>query len=96
MEHGVSQRGHGQLLHNLRFWRHKSCTAYADRGKFGLSPAFGYGGIQGFSGNQPLNKPTIDQFAIEIDDFSHVLQTDGSSKVSGEEGLRDLVVIEAI
>ncbi|MDG2383315.1 MAG: Gfo/Idh/MocA family oxidoreductase [Pirellulaceae bacterium] len=71
-------------------------TAYADRGKFGLSPAFGYGGIRGFSGNQPLNKPTVDQFAVEIDDFSHVIQTDGSSKVSGEEGLRDLVVIEAI
>ncbi len=71
-------------------------TAFADRGKFGLTPAFGYGGIKAFSGDAPIEKPEIDQFAAEIDDFSQVILNDRQSKVSGEEGLRDLLVMEAI
>jgi predicted dehydrogenase len=71
-------------------------TAYADHGKFGLGPAFGYGGIQGFAGDSPIERPSIDQFAKEIDDFSSVIRSGGKSKVSGEEGLRDMLVMEAI
>jgi predicted dehydrogenase len=73
-----------------------SAVAYAEKGKFGIDPAFGYGGIRAFAGNRPIQKPEIDQFAKEIDDFSNVIQTDAKSRVSGEEGLRDLLVMEAI
>ena len=71
-------------------------TAYAERGKFGLSPAFSYGGIKAFAGDRPIELPNVDQFALEMDDFSKVIKTDGKSKVSGEEGLRDMLVMEAI
>lgn len=71
-------------------------TAYADKGKFGLNPAFGYGGIKAFAGDRQIDKPNVDQFALEIDDFSRIIQTDGVSKVSGVEGLRDMLVVEAI
>lgn len=73
-----------------------SFTAYGDKGKFGMSPAFGYGGNKGFAGSEPIEKPQIDQFAAEMDDFSNVIKKDGTSIVSGEEGLRDLQVTEAI
>lgn len=71
-------------------------TAYAEKGRFGLSPAYSYGGIDGFAGEQPIEHPQIDQFAREIDAFSKVIKEDGTSKVSGKEGLRDMLVMEAI
>jgi predicted dehydrogenase len=38
----------------------------------------------------------IDQFAAEMDAFAQCVLDDRSSKVPGEEGLRDLLAIEAI
>ena len=38
----------------------------------------------------------IDQFAAEMDDFAQCIINDRESRVSGEEGLRDLIAIEAI
>lgn len=73
-----------------------SFTAYGDKGKFGMSPAYGYGGNTGFAGDEKIDRPQIDQFAAEMDDFSQVIKQDGTSIVSGEEGLRDLLVTEAI
>ncbi len=71
-------------------------TAYAENGQFGLDPAFSYGGIEAFAGDNPIDQPSIDQFAKEMDDFSQVVRHNGTSKVAGEEGLRDMLVMEAI
>lgn len=71
-------------------------TAYAEKGKFGLAPAFGYGGVQAFAGDRTIEEPNVDQFALEMDDFSMVIKSDGVSKVSGKEGLLDMLVMEAI
>ena len=73
-----------------------SFTAYADKGKFGMNPAYGYGGNKGFVRNKPLEKPQIDQFAAQMDSFSQIIERDEQSIVSGEEGLRDMLVLEAI
>lgn len=73
-----------------------SFTAFADKGKFGMSPAFGYGGNKAFAGDKSLDKPQIDQFAAEMDDFAQVVKKDAQSIVSGEEGLRDMLVVDAI
>jgi predicted dehydrogenase len=70
--------------------------AYADRGWFGLEPAYNYGGLRGATSRGPMEIDNIDQFAAEIDDFARCIIEDRVSKVSGEEGLRDLRVIEAI
>ena len=70
--------------------------AGAEKGWFELSPAYSYGGIKGRSSAGPLEFPQIDQFAAEIDDFALCARSNRKSKVSGEEGLRDLRVIEAI
>jgi predicted dehydrogenase len=63
---------------------------------FELSPAFSYRGIKGSTNEGELTLPEINQQAQQMDDFSKCI-TDGSeSNASGEEGLKDLKVIEAI
>lgn len=72
-------------------------TAYADKGWFGLDPAYSYSGIKGRRGdNQEISFDPIDHFAAEMDDFSDCILNNRPSRVSGEEGLRDLKVVEAI
>jgi predicted dehydrogenase len=70
--------------------------ALAERGWFGLEPAYDYGGIRGESSRGPIAFESIDQFAAEIDDFAQCILEDRESKVAGSEGLKDLRVIEAI
>jgi predicted dehydrogenase len=70
--------------------------AFAERGWFGLEPAYDYAGLRGATSRGPMNIDAIDQFAAEIDDFAQCILEDRESKVAGSEGLRDLRVIEAI
>jgi len=72
-------------------------TAYADNGWFGLDPAYSYSGIKGQrSDREPLNFEQVDHFAAEMDDFAQCIIDYRPSRVSGEEGLRDLRVLSAI
>lgn len=72
-------------------------TAYADRGWFGLDPAYSYRGLQGRrSDNQPLRFDPTDQFAAEMDDFALCVLNNQPTKVPGEEGLSDLKLLAAI
>jgi predicted dehydrogenase len=68
----------------------------ADRGWFGMDPAYSYTGLAGATSRGPLAFPAIDQFAAEIDDFALGILEGRESIVPGEEGLRDLLAIEAI
>lgn len=72
-------------------------NAYGDKGWFGLNPGYSYNGITGTtSRGESIALPEIDQFAAEMDDFALCVQNNRPSRASGEEGLRDLRVIEAI
>ena len=70
--------------------------AYCGGGQFSLDPAYSYNGIKGTSSAGPIEKPEIDQFAAELDAFAKVVAAGEPNRVPGEEGLRDLLVIEAI
>ena len=70
--------------------------AFAERGWFGMDPAYGYGGLRAATSRGEFAFEEIDQFAAEIDDFARCILDDRESKVSGREGLHDLRVIEAI
>jgi predicted dehydrogenase len=71
--------------------------AIAEHGSFGLDPAFNYGGLRGMrSDGKPLEFPPTDQFALEMDDFAQCILEGKPSKVSGEEGLRDVRIMMAI
>ena len=70
---------------------------HAEEGWFGLEPAFAYSGLKGKRmDGKPLRFDHVNHFATEMDDFARCILEDRDSKVSGEEGMRDLVVIEAI
>ncbi len=69
----------------------------AERGSFGLDPAYGYHGLRGTrSDGQIIKMPDIDQFAAEMDDFAQCILANRPIRVPGEEGLRDLKIITAI
>jgi len=71
--------------------------AIAERGWFGLDPAFNYDGIRGTrSDGKPIVMPSTDQFAVEMDDFARCILEKRATKVPGEEGLRDLRILMAI
>jgi predicted dehydrogenase len=74
-----------------------SFTVTAEKGSFGLDPAYNYNSSRGTrSDGQPINLPSINQFAAEMDDFAQCIMNNKPSKVSGEEGLRDVKIMMAI
>ena len=70
--------------------------ALAESGWFGLEPAYGYSGIRGETSKGKIDFDQVDQFAAEMDAFSRHLLFDEPNKVPGQEGLRDLLAVEAI
>jgi predicted dehydrogenase len=72
-------------------------NAFAERGSFGLEPAYTYHGLHGKrSDGQEIKLTDIDQFAAEMDDFAQCILNNQISRVSGEEGLRDIRIMMAI
>jgi len=72
-------------------------TAYAERGSFGLTPAFDYYGIKGWrSDGKPLDAPQVDQFATEMDNFAECIINNRPTSVAGEMGLRDVRTMMAL
>ncbi len=68
----------------------------AERGKFGLGPAYGYSGIAGYNASGPMDHPQINQQAGQMDDFVSCIMTGKKTRVPGEEGWKDMKVIDAI
>lgn len=63
---------------------------------FNLFPAFFYRGIKGSTNNGILKFQEINQQAVQMDTFSNCILNNSKSDASGEDGLKDLKVIEAI
>ena len=70
--------------------------ATAERGWFALRPFSSYSGIQGASSNGPLDAPPVNQQARQLDEQALSIIENTPMRVPGEEGLRDLRVVEAI
>jgi len=73
-----------------------SLNVEAQKGKFELSPAYGYGGIAGKNAEGIMNIPNINQQAAQMDDFARCVFEKKATRVPGEEGLKDMKVIDAI
>lgn len=61
-----------------------------------LDPSYHYDGQAGRTSEGPMDFPQVTQQALQMDDFADCVLNDRESRVSGEEGLRDMRVIEAI
>jgi predicted dehydrogenase len=68
----------------------------AEKGSFQLEPAYGYGGIDGLINGTPMTFPQIVQQAAQMDDFATCVTRNVRSRVPGEEGLKDMRVVDAI
>jgi len=73
-----------------------SLRADTDDGWFELSPAYEYSGLKGRTSTGVLRFPEVNQQALQMDDFAICVKTNKHSKVLGEMGLRDLIILEAI
>ncbi|HRO44971.1 Gfo/Idh/MocA family oxidoreductase [Agriterribacter sp.] len=68
-----------------------------DKGFAELSPAFGYGPIQGRTHLGPMNQPLITHQAAQMDGLADcILNGTPDPGMTGEEGLKDMVVVDAI
>jgi len=72
--------------------------ASADKGFFELSPAVSYGPFRGRSSEKEFNFPVINQQAAQMDSISRLLLNHKPlpKHINGEEGYKDMKVIEAI
>lgn len=72
--------------------------ASADEGFFELSPALSYGPYEGKSSKGPLKFPVINQQQTQMDEIAKLLLENKKlpSHITGEEGLKDIKVINAI
>ena len=75
----------------------KGFKVTAEKGTFGLDPAYNYNSSRGTrSDGQAINPSTANQFAAEMDDFAQCILNSQPGKVPGEEGLRDVKIMMAI
>jgi len=70
--------------------------ANADKGWFELSPFSGYGGLKGRTKQGPLDFPNINQQATQMNETALRIKDGRPMRVPGEEGLYDMVVVDAI
>ncbi|TWR27471.1 Gfo/Idh/MocA family oxidoreductase [Mucilaginibacter pallidiroseus] len=75
-------------------WSYLKATA--TKGNFELGPAFGYDGLDGKINGKPMQIPNINQQAAQMDDFATCVNLKKQSRVPGEEGLKDMKIIDAI
>lgn len=68
----------------------------AENGWLELNPAYNYRGIRGRTNKSELDLPQVNQQAAQMDGFSKCIIEGIESDAEGEEGLKDVKVIEAI
>ncbi len=71
-------------------------AAYGKDGFMRLDPAFGCSGTRIETSRGALDLPQLDPFAAQLDSFAECIREWKPPKVSGEQGLRDALAIEAI
>ncbi len=68
----------------------------AERGWIELSPVYGYGGIKGRTSEGEMNFPEVNQQARQMDDFALCIKEGRPTPVPGEEGRKDVRILQAI
>jgi len=73
-----------------------STHAVFEHGNVDINPNFYYGGIKGTTPAGPMTFAQVNQQALQMDDFANCVRLNRESKVDGQEGVRDMKVVEAI
>lgn len=88
---GFVAKGKSSYNNNWSYLKAKTANGF-----FELEPAYGYGGIDGKTSKGPMQFPQINQQAAQMDDFANCINLNKPTRVPGEEGLKDMKVIDAI
>lgn len=67
-----------------------------EKGWIELSPAYAYSGIRGKTDKGEMNLPEVNQQALQMDNFARCIKEGRSNSVSGEEGRKDMQILQAI
>jgi glucose-fructose oxidoreductase len=70
--------------------------AFAEKGWFELRPFSAYSGIKGRTSQGELSFPSVNQQAVQMDEDVENFMAGRPVRVPGEEGLRDMIVVDAI
>jgi predicted dehydrogenase len=71
--------------------------ANAEKGWFELTSAYRYGGMAGATSKGKMSfDPNVNQQALQMDDFTDCVRNNKPTRVPGEEGLKDMKVVDAI
>ncbi len=70
--------------------------ATCENGWYEMGPCYGYGPIKGRTSKGEMNLPQVVHQAAQMDDFAQCIISNKPTLVPGEEGLKDVKVIEAI
>ncbi len=70
--------------------------AFAEKGWFELRPFSAYSGIAGRTSEGELDFPAINQQAAQMDEEAANIMAGRPVRVPGEEGLRDMIVVDAV
>jgi predicted dehydrogenase len=85
---------HGSSSYNAN-WNH--LKAKAENGWFELTEAYRYNGMAGATSKGPMTfDPNVNQQALQMDNFAQCIVQNRPTSVPGEEGLKDMKVVEAI
>jgi predicted dehydrogenase len=68
----------------------------AENGWLELRPAFGYGPIKGQTHKGPMDIPHTNHQALQLDGMAQAIMENKTIRATGEEGLRDAKIIDAI
>ena len=68
----------------------------AEKGNYGLLPAFGYDPIKGYIKGEKMNFEYHNQQAVQMDAFARNILDKTPVVANGEDGLQDMRIIEAI
>lgn len=70
--------------------------AASEKGWFELAPSFNGTGSSGNTSEGPMVFEKVVQQARQMDDFAQCILDDKPSRVNGEEGLRDMIIVDKI
>ena len=85
---------HGKSSYNANW---NDLKVKAEKGWFQLTEAYRYGGMAGATSNGPMTfDPNVNQQALQMDNFAECVLQNKISRIPGEEGLKDMKVVEAI
>ena len=68
----------------------------AENGWYGLRPAYGYGPLQGETSSGKMMFPDVREQAHHMDAVAKAILSGEPNPVPGEEGLKDMKIIEAV